>query len=352
MAGRVTLIGLEDRAGWEAATACCLPGQSWDFASGLAEMGPAPQLAHVTDGAEEMLLPFLRRDFRGSTDIATLPGLSGALLRPGGAGPLRVWADFARAQGWVAGYIQLAAANSQMPVPPPDRRAVRNALYVYDLPGWDFQTAVTHKMRNALRRAGRAGRTDRDGAALVQDQARLAPAFLALHAGTLDRLGSAPAFPPAVLAAWIASPLVRLFGAEVDGVLQSVLLCLCKGAEAEALLLASTPEGRSLQGWMVWQTAEVLSREGFTAFNIGGYGVAGDGLHRMKARLGAREVPMVSVRQVYDPATFAALCADTGADPDGDYFPPYRAAPGSARADDLGGGADQARGSERDDFGL
>ncbi len=352
MAGRVTLIGLEDRAGWEAATVGCLPGQSWDFASGLAEMGMQPLLAQVTDGEDEMLLPFVRRDFRGHVDIATLPGLSGALLRPGGSGPLRVWADFASTQGWVAGYIQLAAANAQTNVPPPDRRAIRNALYVYDLPGWDFQQAVGMKMRNALRRAGRAGQGQAGGAILVHNQPRLASAFAALHDDTLRRLGTAPAFTPDVLSAWSTSPLVRYFGAEVKGRLHSVLLCLCKGAEAEALLLASIPEGRSLQAWMLWQTAECLAREGYAAFNIGGYGVAGDGLHRMKARLGAREVPMVSVRQVYDPATFAALCADTGADPDGDYFPPYRAAPGSARADDLGGGADQARGSERDDFGL
>lgn len=326
MTGRVTLIGLEDRAGWEAATAQGLPGQSWDFAAGLAEMGAEPLLAQVTDGADEMLLPFLRRDFRGHTDIATLPGLSGALLRPGGAGPLRVWADFARAQGWVAGYLQLAAANAGLRAPPPDRQAARNALFLFDLNRWSFETSIGHNMRKALRRAGRAGQPEGKGAVLVQDPARLGPAFLAQHAGTLDRLGAATTFPPAVLSAWIASPLVRLFGAEVDGEVQGVLLCLCRGVQAEALLLSSTPEGRSLQTWMIWQGAEALSREGFAAFNIGGYGVPGDGLHQMKARLGAREVPMVSVRQVYDPVAFAALCAETGADPDADYFPPYRAA--------------------------
>lgn len=318
MTGEVTLIGLKDRARWEAATRWGLPGQSWDFAAGLAEMGVEPALAHVRDGGEEMLLPFLRREFRGHTDIATLPGLSGALLRPGGAGPLRVWADYARAQGWVAGYLQLAAANAGLPASPADRMLAHNVMFVFDLPHWRFQDAVGRKMRSSLRGAGRT-------AVLVQDQARLAAAFLALHAGTLERLGTRPAFSPSVLSAWSASPLVRYFGAEDQGEVRCVLMCLCKGAQVEALLLASVPEGRGLQAWMVWQTAECLAREGVKAFNIGGYGARGDGLHQMKSRFGAREVPMVSVRQVYDPAAFSALCAATGADPGADYFPPYRA---------------------------
>ncbi len=108
----VTLIGLDDRAGWEAATlAHGLPSQTWSYAWGLAADGAAPQLAVVRAGGAEMLLPFLERRVLGRTDIATLPGLSGALLRPDDDAPLAVWTGFARARGWVSGYIQLAVAN-------------------------------------------------------------------------------------------------------------------------------------------------------------------------------------------------------------------------------------------------
>lgn len=336
MTGKVTLIGLQDRGRWEEATAWGLPGQSWDFAAGLSRMGLEPQLAQVTDGQGEMLLPFVRRSFRGHTDIATLPGLSGALLRPGGVGPLRVWADFARAQGWVAGYLQLAAANAGIGSVPPDRVLRANAMFLFDLDTWDIERSIGHNMRKSLRRAGR------DGAVLVTDQARLSRAFPDLHAGALSRIGGTPAFPPEVLSAWSERPLIRFFGAEVGGVLQIAVMCLRKGKRAEGLLTGATPEGRGLHAWMFWQAAECLAAEGVEEFNIGGYGTAGDGLHLMKARLGAREVPMASVRQIYDPAVFAALCAETGADPEADYFPPYRAAAASAQPDDLGSGSDQA----------
>jgi hypothetical protein len=80
-----------------------------------------------------------------------------------------------------------------------------------------------------------------------------------------------------------------------------------------------------LQAWLIAQAAQACKAMGLRQANIGGYGRAGDGLHQMKARLGAAEVPMRSLRQVHDPDRFAAICVAAGVDPgDERYFPPWR----------------------------
>ena len=315
----VTLIGLNDRSAWEAATLDALPGQTWGHAAGLAEDGLVPQLAVVQAGASRMILPFHQRVFGGHVDIATLPGLSGALLQPDDAAPLAVWAAYAARQGWVAGYLQLSALNGALQIGPPDRIWSHNSLFVFDLDDWDISASVGYKMRRNLK----AG--DRMGAALVTDLPRLAGAFYPLHAGILARWGDVPDFSERAVARWFAEPGIIAFGAEMGGEIVNIQIGRRCGNWADLHLAGATEAGRSLQAWVIWQAAETLRREGVGYFNIGGYGEAGDGLHRMKARYGAAEHPLRAVLQIYDPPRFARLCQEADADPLAAYFPPYRA---------------------------
>src|SRR5258708_18529845 len=105
----VTILGLDDRDRWIAEHRDGgLPSQSWHYAWGLSATGVAPKLAVVRSGGARMLLPFIERSWRGNTDIATILGLSGASIAPASNAPPGLWHEFAAAQRWVAGYIQLA----------------------------------------------------------------------------------------------------------------------------------------------------------------------------------------------------------------------------------------------------
>lgn len=315
----ITLIPFAYRAAWQAATAGALPGQSWGHAAGLAADGLLPELAVVRAGGGQMILPFHRRSFQDATDIATLPGLSGAWIEAQTSAPLEAWSDFARDQGWVSGYIQLSALNDDLAVTPPDVIGVRNALYVFELETWNIETSVGHNMRRSLK----AGQ--RIGARLISDPATLAPLFHGLHAGHLARKSSRPDFSPKAIDQWFAELGIIAFGAEVAGQIVSIHMGRRQGDWADLHLAGATEAGRALQAWLIWQAIEFLRGDGVRFLNIGGYGRAGDGLHWMKARFGAVEHPLRSVRQIYNPAQFARLCHSNGADPAAAYFPPYRA---------------------------
>ena len=317
--GTITLIPFSDRPAWEQATARALPGQSWGHAAGLAADGMTPELAIVTAQGAQMILPFHRRGFEGATDIATLPGLSGALITPNLSAPLAVWSRYAEMQGWVSGYIQLSPLNDDLAVPAPDTCPTTNALYVFDLQTWDIERSVGYKMRRNLKAGTRVG------AQLVTDPGLLAPHFNALYADHLARVGGHASVSDRALDRWFAEPGIIAFGAMLDGRIVNIQMGRRQGDWADLHLAGALAEGRDLQAWLIWQAIETLRQEGLRWFNIGGYGRQGDGLHWMKARFGATEHPLRSVRQIYDPQCFAQLCARTGTDPADRFFPPYRA---------------------------
>jgi hypothetical protein len=324
MPGAITILTIRDRAAWETAAAGALPGQQWSHAAGLAADGWDPRLAVVEAGAGRMLLPFHLRRWGEAMDIATLPGLSGALIEGDAVAPLREWEAHAKAQGWVAGYLQLSALNEDLPdaaVAAEGLGEVRahNALFIFDLATWDAETSPGPKMRNRAIRLGH-----RAGAVLVTDRTRIAGVFEELHRTTLARTDTRQDFGGAAIGEWLASPEALAFGVEVDGRIMAVQIGRRAGDWGDLHLAGAREEGRHFQPWLFAAELTECRAMGLRWVNIGGYGTAGDGLHQMKARLGAREAPLRSLRQVYDRARFAALCAATGADPGDAYFPPYR----------------------------
>jgi hypothetical protein len=316
----VRLLTVADRAAWEAAAADGLPAQSWGHAAGLAAGGWEPELAVVRAGGGRMLIPFHRRRWGGAVDIATLPGLSGAWIAGEPLALIRAWADFARAEGWVAGYLQLGPEVALPEEMSPDigRVVAHNALFVLDLASWDIERSVGGNMRRTIRLG------DRVGAGFVTDPARIAAVFPALHRETLNRSGSAEMFDAAVIGRWCAEPGALAFGAEIGGEIVAAQIGRAAGGWADLHLAGATEAGRPLQAWLIARALADCRARGLSHANIGGYGTAGDGLHQMKARMGGRELPLQSLRQVYDPALFAALCKAAGADPADRYFPPYR----------------------------
>ncbi len=324
MPGAITILTIRDRAAWDAAAAGALPGQQWSHAAGLAADGWDPRLAVVEAGGGRMILPFHVRTFGADADIATLPGLSGALITGAPLAPLREWDAFARAEGFVAGYLQLSALNEDLPdaaIAAAGLGEVRahNALFIFDLATWDAATSPGPKMRNRAIREG-----TRAGAVLVTDRGRIADLFEDLHRTTLARTGTRQDFGAAAIAEWLASPEALAFGVEVGGTIMAVQIGRRAGDWGDLHLAGAREEGRHFQPWLFAAELTECRAMGLRWVNIGGYGTAGDGLHQMKARLGAREAPLRSLRMVHDRARFDALCATTGADPGDAYFPPWR----------------------------
>src|SRR5712692_5686640 len=151
----ITILCLDDRDRWIAEHQDGgLPSQSWHYAWGLSATGVAPKLAVVRAGGARMLLPFEVRSWCESTDIATILGLSGASITGGSGAPLVLWREFAAAQGWVAGYLQLAVTGDldaeQLHVA--GQAVANNAVFLLDLRKEIALAALSDSIRQKIRR--------------------------------------------------------------------------------------------------------------------------------------------------------------------------------------------------------
>ena len=319
-------IPLADPDRWQAALAG-LPhafGHTWGSCHAMQLTSGLDTALHVLeDGARRVAVPLAVRHRAGHPDVLTPYGFSGFAASGPWADLAERWAEHARAQGWVCGYLGLHPAFDEVLRAPDDAPAVSTA-YLLDLtlP----EDALFARLSTNRRRQLRAW--ERGAATLVTDRAVLAE-FVGRHlAAFLDerRAARVAYLSPATLAALFALPAVTLLGAAVDGRLEAVSAFAHAPYIGEYLFNVSLAEGRRHSAPLVWQGARHLRALGVPMLNLGGPIRPGDGVGDFKARFGARAVPLRALRQVYDPERFAALCRAAGVDPAADgFFPPYHA---------------------------
>lgn len=318
----VSIIPVADRERWIAEhREGGLPSQSWAYARALSASGIDPKLAVVRAAGARMLLPFFERTWLGTTDIATIFGASGAIIYPSSGPPLSLWREFARGQGWVAGYIQLSPTLEVDRIAVDDELIASNAVFLLDLRKADLLRAVSDSIRQKIRNAAR-------NAVLIDDKPLLVEALKRLYPPTMQRLGARPHyhFSAETLAAWALDPEALALGGRIDGSVEAVSLFLVSGNHAEYHLNASTEQGRDLTAWLIGNAVALLRERGVTTLNLGGGVRPGDGLYRFKSRFRGAPRPLHGVRQIYDSCKYYELCSRAGMSRGANWFPAYRAA--------------------------
>jgi hypothetical protein len=163
----------------------------------------------------------------------------------------------------------------------------------------------------------------------VTDRLRLGRFFSEHLSAFLDERRAARIYylSASTLDALFASDDVFLLGAEVDGELEAVSVFAHTPYIADYLFNVSIPAGRRHSAPLIWYGAQCLKSAGTPLLNLGGGIRPGDGVAGFKARFGARETPLRSLRQVYRPDVYQELCrlASVASVTPGDYFPPYHA---------------------------
>lgn len=324
MVERVEIISLQERDAWEEVhQEGGLPCQSWHYAWGLGATGIVPKLAVVQSGNTRMLVPFFERLWRGHVDIATVLGLSGASLRPPNTSPLRLWHEYASAQDWVAGYIQLDPFSGDPRPEGPDplgQWVSHNAVFIADLRKEDFLGEASRTIRRKVAEG------ERSGARLCTDQASLAARLEVLYPLAMERFGNPShyCFPKRTLERWSTDPAAFLVGAEQEGQIESVWHYFTAGEYAEGLITASTEQGRRLGPWAIFHSFHLLRARGVFTVNVGGGVRPHDNLYRYKEWWGWRPMPLVGLCQIYDPERYRALCEEAEMGETNDYFPAYR----------------------------
>ncbi|MFS8063159.1 MAG: GNAT family N-acetyltransferase [Luteimonas sp.] len=328
MSAGVEIVTLDDRRRWDTLHSLGgLPSQSSAHAWALSATGASPRLAVVEHHGNRLLIPFFERTFDSTHDVATVFGLSGMSMAQGGdfAPLLDRWREHATAQGWVSGYLQVSALSARPAGLPPQDVVVDNGnpMYFVDL---DVANPLAHASAITRRKIRSA---ESNGVTTIRDREVLADAFLKLWPGSPWRSSATGTydFPHESLRRWALDPSTLILGAGRDGAIEAVTLCLVAGQQAEFLFNASTEPGRAWSAFLLWQVMDSLSSQGVRCLNLGGGVRADDGLAQFKQRFGAISRAVHSVRQVYDPATFRALCEAAGVDDAGSRFPPYRYPP-------------------------
>jgi hypothetical protein len=313
----ITVLSLSDRDQWEDNEVdLVMPSQCWRFSHAVAASGIEPKLAIIQAEGSRMLMPFLERSGQGHTDIATLPGLSGASINPPSSAPLALWREFAAGNGWVSGYIQLSA-ETHPNVTPDARPVARGHMFLVNPQEWEIDRTPSRIIQRKAAAALRAG------AVITHDRPALSVALGRLYPETLARFGATPPVSAATVEAWTRDPRNLLVGVSRDNHVEAVHLIHLHNEFAEFHLAGVSPQGRPWSALLYAGVLERLKALGVTRCNLGGGGSPGDGLYRFKDWLGGRAVPLQSIRHVYDVERFAEICTRFGVSTDSPWFPPY-----------------------------
>ncbi len=329
------LVALDDPEGWRAA----LRGVPHAFAHTRASChamhlttGWPTFLAVLEDGGDRVVCPVAERPWGEHVDAVTPYGFGGFAGRAASTAFLDGWRALARRRGWVCAYVGLNPLFAPPALLDAPRYVEHNNLYVLELDRGveTLRAALSENRRRQLRAAGPP-----EGW-LVEDRGRLAAFFLE-HVGPFlagRGAGAAYAFSRPTLDALLGLDEVILLGAGAGGRVEAVCVLAHTPHCAEYLFGVSLPEGRGWSAALLWEGAMRLRALGIPRLNLGGGVRRGDGVAEFKVRFGAARLPLGSLREVYRPEVYAALCREAGADPDerGGYFPAFRAAwPAAAR---------------------
>jgi len=320
----VEVLGIEDQERWIAAhREGGLPAQSWHYAWALSAGGVQPRLAIVRSGGARMLMPFYEREWRGSIDIATILGPSGASILPNSAAPLALWHEYAAAQHWVAGYVQLSTSVDL------SRQALvgdvvdLNEWYVLDLRPENLLATFAESVRQKVQQCSS------DGTVLIEERHLLAESLRRLFPIAMERVDARPhyRFSAATLDRWALDPSSIVLGASLDNAVEAVSVFIVAGDEAEYHLNACSERGRGHAAWLIWNAILRLKAVGVRTLHLGGGVKRGDGLDQFKRRFRGTPKMVRAVRQIYDRPRYLELCRLANVPPTHHWFPAYRAGP-------------------------
>jgi hypothetical protein len=328
MQSSVEIVELADRVGWMSAESdLSLPTHTWAYAKAMQASGFEPKLAVVRTVDAQMVMSFVERTYRGTTDIATIYGLSGASIKGRAASALDAWREHAISQGWVAGYVQLSPPAD----PPADLSAgddyqEHNTIFLLDVGSDPQLTRASRLIRRKIKSAMASG------VQLTSDRATLAETLVEMYPATMTRVGArVPELAADTIRALVFDPRNVVVGA-VDGTaIRAAYLFVALREVAECHLLANDSASRHLTAFLLWHGAQALSERGVTTLNMGGGARPNDGIAAFKSRFNATTRPLGAVRQVFDRPTYDELCAAAAVSrAPRSWFPPYQARAESA----------------------
>jgi hypothetical protein len=271
-----------------------------------------------------VVCPLSIRGDAGDQDVLTPYGFSGFAGFGDATNFPAHWAEFARSQGWVCGYIGLHPTLDSSRYSLPEDRYPSGIGYTIDLTSTEeelFSRLSTNRQRQV--------RAWQDGdATLTTDRDRLATFFRDNLETFLSVRRAAQVYylSAATIDALFSLKDVLVLGAERDEKIEAVSVFGSTPHVGDFLFNVSLPAGRAHSAPLIWLAILELRAAGVPRLHLGGGITAGDGVAEFKSRFGSHELPLNKLKQVYRPEAFVGLCIEAGVDPlsRSGYFPPYR----------------------------
>ncbi|MGH6691952.1 MAG: hypothetical protein ACREF4_14885 [Gammaproteobacteria bacterium] len=322
-----TCVPLEARAEWDAALDGVAHGftHTWEHCHALyLTSGERTFLCCLEQEGVRIVCPFVERSWGEAIDIATPPGISGFTGTADAAWLPEAWQAFARARGYVTGYIGLNPLFARPSFA--EGAKTYNSIYTFDLrrsPDELLARADENRRRQLRDYASSAAR-------VVSDKTRLTHFLIEQYPGFVERVQATQAHR------WSAETLrflctakgALLIGTEGDHGIEAVYLFCFTDYAADAVLNVALPSGRAHTSLLVWFAVHHFKERGVPVLNLGGGAREDDDVARAKQRFGCDRLRLRALNQVYDPPKYLELCRRAGVDPFADgWFPAYRRHP-------------------------
>lgn len=321
------LIPLSDPDGWDEA----LMGIGHAFAHrhdncaafSLSQAEPAFLYSAVAPGGR-VAVPLALRSKAGHKDLVSPYGFSGFAGSGRIDGFEELFTAFARAQGWVCGFI---AQHPKVTLSYFDQEAecdcnrLTRLAYVIDL-SVSEEEMVRRLSQNRRRQMRGWSRSD-----LSFDRDEIL-AFILANRKAFYAARSASTvydFADATWRALAASPNTLLIGRRLEGRIVAGSVFAWQGEIGDYLFNISVPEGQPASAQLIWEAAVRMKAAGITSLNLGGGIAEGDGVAQFKQRFGPQRLPLLALQQVYCKEVFCSLCqsAKVPAEIGQGFFPPY-----------------------------
>lgn len=320
-------IPLESRAEWQNA----LQGikhafaHTWEncYAMHLTTGFPTYLYCFETDSVR-IVCPIAEREFENHVDIVTPYGFSGFVGNANCADFAQYWRKFVTKRGYVCGYISLNPLFDNKTYFDSDELYSDKNIFVLDL------TLSQDKLFSNLstNRRRQLKEWERTSASLVLERRALTDFFLGNYVDFFRRKEAAPvySFSATTLESLFALDNVMMVGAGPPERVEAATVFVYTPYVADFLFNISLPKGRHHSAALIWYGVNYFKSIGIPKLNLGGGVRADDSLAEFKQRFGGNKLPLSCLKQVYDAAIYATLCAQVGADPADrtGYFPAYR----------------------------
>jgi len=320
------LISLKDRNSWERALYGLRFGfgHTWESCASLEHCRrDSVFLYYAEDSSGRTALPLILRRRGEALDAATPFGFSGAAAVGDCHHLAEAWRCFCESQGWITAYAMQHPYTGFESFWRQGDCFHEGSLFWLNLaiPSSDLFMSFSRIRQRQIRR------WENNMVTIIEDRDQIL-AFLQKEAPRFYTTKSAaPAynFSAETWRMLCHSERVMVLGACIKARLVAVTVFGMGSDTADALFNISVSEGRDAATILIWEGAKRLAERGMALLNMGGGVRPNDSVEDSKRRFNGIETPLLRIKIVINPESYARVCEEAGCDPSdrSRYFPLY-----------------------------